>query len=215
MKFEMIIFDLDGTLWNTEECTYKSVNEVLKKYNIDEEISIEKVRSAMGTTFSETAENYMPYLKKEDREELLQEILDNHILLLSKSGGNVYPNVEKALKELSISYKLAIVSNCAGGYIETFLETSGLEKYFVDFAAAAQLKISKAEAIKKVINENNVNSAIYVGDTQKDFEASQGAEIDFIHAKYGFGKNLEFEYGINSLEELPEILNNIENVRKS
>lgn len=212
MKIEMIIFDLDGTLWETEDVTYKSANEVLKKHNIAQEVSMEMVRKSMGATFSETAENYMPYLSKDVREEILQEILDNHNVHLSKSGGNVYPNIENALKKLNQNHKLAIVSNCAGGYIETFLETSGLKKYFVDFAAAAQLKVSKAEAIKRVIYTNNVTSAIYVGDTQKDFEASQGAGIEFIHAKYGFGKDVNSKYKVYDIEQLPVLIDVIEEV---
>lgn len=210
MKFEMIIFDLDGTLWNTEECTYKSVNEVLKKYNIDEEISIEKVRSAMGTTFSETAEIYLPYFEKEKREAILSEMLNYNSLKLTKIGGKLYPNLEKTLKKLNKKYSLAIVSNCAGGYIESFLESSGLGKYFIDFAAAAQLKVTKASAIKKVIEANHINKAVYVGDTIKDMEASAGAGIEFIHAKYGFGKNVNSNYKVYEFEQLPVIIEAIE-----
>ena len=37
MKYEMVIFDLDGTLWETEKISYKTANAVLKKYEPNKE----------------------------------------------------------------------------------------------------------------------------------------------------------------------------------
>ena len=56
------------------------------------------------------------------------------------------------------------------------------------------------------MERNNIQNAIYVGDTQKDYEASKMAGIDFIHAKYGFAKQLKFEKYIDSIEQLPDFL---------
>ena len=75
-KIEMIIFDLDGTLWDTEDVSYEVLKEIVNKYDFLQEISKETVAKTMGCTFSETAQMYMPYLEKEKREEILQEMLD-------------------------------------------------------------------------------------------------------------------------------------------
>ena len=64
------------------------------------------------------------------------------------------------------------------------------------------------------MNDNNITEAIYIGDTVKDYQASRGAEIPFIHAKYGFEPEFEYEYYIESIEQLPNYLNYIEQ-RKS
>lgn len=208
-KIEMIIFDLDGTLWNTEDISYEVINEIVEKYDFIEKISKDTVAKTMGCTFDETAEMYMPYLEKEKREEILQEILDATSKKLTEVGGIIYDGLEEVLIELKKKYKLAIVSNCAAGYIESFLYSSNLTNYFEDFAAAAKMKVSKTEAIKEVLKRNNITKAIYVGDTIKDFEASQGAEMEFIQAKYGFGQDLKTKYFINKITELPDVLNNI------
>lgn len=210
MKFEMVIFDLDGTLWETEECTYRTANKILKKYDDSKKISMDVVKGTMGSTFAETAECFMPYFDKEKREFILKEMLAFNSDILSVIGGRVYPYLKETLEKLKGKYQLAIVSNCDAGYIESFLESSKLSEYFKDFMAAAKMKIPKSEAIKRVIDRNEINSAIYVGDTIKDFEASKGAGIDFIHARYGFGKKIDTQYGINSIMELPELLNEIE-----
>ena len=208
-KIEMIMFDLDGTLWDTEEVSFEVMNEVIRKYDNLKEITKEQVAKTMGCSFAETAEIYMPYLEKKERENYLQEMLDEVAVRLTTVGGNVYEGLEDVLIELSKQYKLSIVSNCAAGYIESFLESSGLEKYFVDFAAAAKMKVTKAEAIKAVLERNNIKNAIYIGDTIKDFEASQTAELQFVQAKYGFGADLQTDHSIENISELPDVLKTI------
>ena len=210
MKYEMLIFDLDGTLWETEWISYKTANAVLKKYEADKEITMDVIKSTMGCTYAETAEMYMPYYDTEKREKILGQMLDLNAQILSEFGGNVYKNLKETLEKLSENYKIAIVSNCADGYIESFLSSAKMEEYFVDYMAAAKYKISKAEAIKRVMSRNNIKEAIYVGDTSRDYEASKLANINFIQAKYGFGSDLKTEHSIEDIIELPELLETIQ-----
>lgn len=113
---------------------------------------------------------------------------------------------------MSLKYEFFIVSNTGHKeYIEAFLVTSGLAKYFTDYIAASQLNISKADGINKIIQDYNIEKAVYIGDTKKDMEASKKANIPFIQARYGFGENLETEYYIDSIEELPKIMALIDN----
>lgn len=210
-----LIFDLDGTLWETLERTWISVNEIVKKYDYLQEISRETIDLGMGTTVEECAELYMPYLDKELRIKHLLEMLDWNAKQLEIYGGNVYPNLEKTLQRLKSNYVLGIVSNCGEGYIESFLHTSKLEKYFTDFIAAGAVKLKKSEAIKKLIDDNNITSAIYIGDTTRDYQASQDANIPFIHAKYGFEPEFDYKYFIKSIEQLPDFLDNIEQIKNN
>ena len=212
MKYEMVIFDLDGTLWETEEITHQTANAILKKYEADKEISMEVIKKTMGYTFSETAEMYMPYFDVEKREKILSQMLSLNSKILSKFGGNVYEGLEETLYTLKKYYKLAIVSNCDDGYIEAFLESSNLNEYFIDYIPAAKYKISKAEALKQMTERNNIKSAIYVGDTIRDYEAAKEVGIDFIQAKYGYGEDLRNKYSIKKITDLPELLENIEYV---
>lgn len=214
MSLEMIIFDLDGTLWDTEDMTYENMNKYVKQHENLKTIDRDTIYNTMGCTFEETAECCMPYLEKEERERILGEMLLFNSKVLAKKGGNIYPNLKDILKKLRYKYKIAIVSNCADGYIESFLESSKLGKYFDDFAAAAKMKVTKAEAIQRVMRRNKIRNAIYVGDTVKDFEASKGAGIEFIQAKYGFGQDLGTKYSVNSIKELPKILNHIDSKSK-
>lgn len=209
-KIEMIMFDLDGTLWDVTNTTYESANEIAKKYNLEHEITIETIKSTMGCNMEESAKNYMPYLQPEERLKIMQEMCEYNSQKLSQVGGTLYPELENVLSELKKKYKIAIVSNCGANYIESFLESSKLEKYFDDFMAASKEGITKGQAIRRVMERNDIYKAIYVGDTLKDFEASKEAEIEFVHAKYGFGKNVESKLFINDIRELSSLMDNID-----
>lgn len=91
-------------------------------------------------------------------------------------------------------------------YAKLFLDKSNLGKYFVDYIGTTSHGISKAEAIKKMVSRNNINSACYIGDIKKDMEASKEANIDFIHARYGFEPNLECQYHIDDITQLKNLL---------
>ena len=205
-KFDSIIFDLDGTLWSTIESCVKSLAKVKDKYEeITQEITADKVMSCMGLSFDAIVEIYYGYISKEKAIAYAREAFDNNIENLLKNGGTLYPNLEKTIKKLSKKYKLCIVSNCVEGYVESFLKTSNLEEYFCDYECNGKTKLSKGENIKLVMNRNNIETAVYVGDTISDKEAADYAKIPFVYASYGFGKVETFDYKIDTINDLTNI----------
>ena len=214
MNIDSIIFDLDGTLWNSIEGVCGAWKTVLANHpNIDKIITTQDMENCMGLTIDNIGKKLFPDLDEALQMQLMKECCDAEQIYLGEHGGKLYPNLEETLKVLKGKYRISIVSNCADGYIESFLNSSKLDKYFVDYIAAAKYKVTKAEAIRQVIQRNDINSAIYVGDTINDYKATLGAEVDFIQAKYGFGEDLGTEYSIEDISQLPELLENLEYVR--
>lgn len=209
MKIDAIYFDLDGTLWETTHTTYLAVKEITEKYSIPE-VTEQTVADCMGTTKDECADLYYPNESHERALELLEEGLELAAKKLSIQGGIVYEGLEETLQELSKNYKLGIVSNCLEGYIEAFMISSNLGKYFNDIVAAGKKGITKSDAIRLAIERDGINAAIYVGDTHKDKQAAEEAGLLFIHAKYGFEPELENKYHIETIKELPNLLNELE-----
>ena len=202
-EIDAIIFDLDGTLWNTVDSCLKATSFVKEEHSdITRDVTKEQIESAMGKTSDEIVNIYYGYLPREKGEEYANEAFNKNVDNLLKEGGTLYPNTRDTIIKLSKKYKLYIVSNCVKGYIESFFNTSGLKDYFSDYESYGNTLLSKGENIKFVIERNNLKNPIYVGDTKGDMEASNYAGIPFVYAAYGFGKVDGFDYKINDISEL-------------
>lgn len=206
---EMILFDMDGTLWNTINTTTKAAFIISEKYDDVNEITKEIVTKSMGLGFSDVAEKYMPYLEKNRREKVLREIMDKNLEIIKEEGADTYPFVSEVIKELSKTYKLGIITNNFTEYAKTFVDKASLNDYFIDYVGASSLNMTKADAIKYIMKKHNISKAVYVGDTKGDKDASEEANVTFIHAKYGIDKDLETLYYINNFSDLINLVNKI------
>ncbi len=187
-----IIFDLDGTLWDSSEQVAASWSEILALRSetdsrVRSRVTGEDMRGYMGKTMEVIAELMLPRLDVKTRMEIMDECEEYENNYLGRHGGKLYPRLEEELERLCGKYSLFIVSNCQSGYIETFLEYHRLGKYFEDFECPGGTGLGKGENIKLVMERNSIGKAVYVGDTQGDCDSADIAGIPFIHAAYGFG----------------------------
>lgn len=207
MKFDSIIFDLDGTLWDSVEGICETWNEILAKHKEikREKISREDIEGGMGLLIEEIGKRLFPDQDSKVINELMKECSDLECEYLSIHGGDIYDGLEETLKKLSEKYTLYIVSNCQDGYIEAFLNAHKVGKYFKDYECPGRTGHKKADNIKLIIERNSINNAIYVGDTQGDADAAKEAGVPFVFAKYGFGDVAEYDFVINEIKELYEL----------
>lgn len=207
--YDGVIFDLDGTLWNsTTEVAY-AFNKVVKEKHpeITDEITVEKLQSLFGKPLDEIAVKLFLSVSEEHAIEVMRECCEYECRYLAEHGAILYDGLEDTLKALQKKYKLFIVSNCQDGYIECFFEAyPHLQQYFTDYECPGRTGKFKADNIRLVIERNKLENPIYVGDTQGDADACKEAEVPFIFARYGFGNVREYERAIDSLGELLEIL---------
>ncbi len=187
-----IIFDLDGTLWDSSEQVAGAWSVILSRRSetdrrVRRSVTGEDMRGYMGKTMEVIAALMLPDTDEKTRLEIMDECGEYENEYLSGHGGKLYPDLERELDRLSKSFKLFIVSNCQSGYIETFLEYHKLGKYFADFECPGGTGLAKADNIRIVMERNALDKAVYVGDTQGDLDASDSAGVPFIHAAYGFG----------------------------
>ena len=206
MKYEMIIFDIDGTLWEATEITMIAANTIADEYKEIPKVSIEDIYKVMGLGKRDIAQILMPNVELSKAMGYVDLQTKLAIDLINKNGAHIYENVSSVIKYLSKKYKLGIITNNFDDYVKLFLEKSNLKSFFIDYIGNASYGISKKEAIEKMMSRNNVSLACYIGDIKKDMQAAYDANIDFIHAKYGFEPNLECEKFINDISELKEML---------
>ena len=203
-KYDSIIFDLDGTLWNSSKPICEAWNIILDRHKeiVREPITIEELGQCMGLPMYDIAAKLFPDEKEEVRNALMDELCEFENGYLEKMGGVLFPGLETTLKELKTKYPLYIVSNCQDGYIEAFLQYSKLGEYFKDFTCPAYTGRLKGENIRIIMERNGLSEAVYVGDTQGDANSCKEAEIPMIYAAYGFGEVEKADASIQSFDEL-------------
>lgn len=202
-----IIFDLDGTLWDSTGCVCAIWNRVLNKYeDISLTITQEIVSKMMGKTMNEIGKTLFPNLTEERRQQIIADFGNEEVNYLSQKGAVLYEGLEETLKILSLDYNLYIVSNCQDDYVEAFLHAHQLKSYFKDYEMSGRTGLDKGHNIKLIMKRNVIEQAFYVGDTEGDEEASRFAGIPFIYASYGFGKAKNPDMIIHSIKELPKVL---------
>lgn len=188
-KYDSLIFDLDGTLWDSSANVVVAWQKAKEQVDyIREDFTRHMIHSITGMTYKAIFETLLPYLNEEQREEFKTIAGKYELEILYEKGGDLYPGLEEALKKLSEKYRLFIVSNCQSGYIEVFFKISGFEHYFTGHQCYGTKNQPKAENIIDIINDNNLKAPVYVGDTLGDYNAATKAGVPFIFVDYGFGK---------------------------
>lgn len=193
MKYDSIIFDLDGTLWDAVDSILLSWNMALRKHpEITKSITKSQLQSCMGLKMDEIAKRLFPDESQEKQMELMWECSNIELDYLAEHGGAIYEGVKDTVITLSKKYKLFICSNCQKGYIECFLKYSKLGQYFSDTECWGNTGLSKGENNILLIKRNHLSSPLYVGDTNGDKQSADDAGIPFFYAAYGFGRVEEY-----------------------
>jgi len=202
-----IIFDMDGTLWDSSEGVAISWTEIVnKEYDKDRVITAEDIQGVMGRTMDKIADALFAELSKEERMALLRKCCDYENEYLKEHGGILFEGLEDTFGKLQKNYDLFIVSNCQAGYIEAFLDHYGFGHYFKDIECYGNNDLPKNENIKKIVERNNLAKAVYVGDIQGDYDATTAAGLPFIHAAYGFGTIVQETAKVNAFAELLHVV---------
>lgn len=204
----MVIFDLDGTLWNSSVQVADSWNVVIEQeVGKEHTLSADDIMSCMGLTMTEIADRHFGFLPEKERYELSRkcEVYENGYI--TEHGGVLFDGVEETLAKLKdMGVQMAVVSNCQEGYIKAFLDSMDMWKYFIDYEEWGRTFLSKADNIKLVMERNGASKGIYVGDIQKDSDAAHKAGIECIYASYGFGEINDAVATLKSFDELPAVL---------
>lgn len=201
----LLLFDLDGTLWDSAAPVAESWNEIfLRECPGLKPLTVDDIHGVMGMTMKEISLALYPDIRMDRRDEIFDICCKHEVEYLYDHCGTLYPDFRATMEALKAQgYELAVVSNCQRGYVDAFLASSGAADLFLDYEEWERTGLAKGENIRLVMERNGYAKGIYIGDTVKDHEAALMAGIPFIHATYGFGSVDSPDGVIRSLSELP------------
>jgi phosphoglycolate phosphatase len=208
-KYDGIILDIDGTIWNTTGVVAVAWNKAIdvSKLNV-RKVNAQILQREFGKTMDVIADDLWPELDEKQRDILLSNCCtEEHVALKENKLDITYPSVVDTIKELSAVTNFFVVSNCQDGYIQLTLEKTGLEPYVKDFECFGRTGKGKAENIQMLVQRNQLVAPVYVGDIQGDCDACHQAGVPFIWAAYGFGDVSDY---VAKLEKFSDLIEAVE-----
>lgn len=206
-KIDSVILDVDGTLWDSTEIVAGAWRRAVCECGyMDVTVTADKLRGLFGMTMEVIAARLIPQASREDQARIMELCCAyEHEALEADECKICYPGVADTIRKLSEKLRLFIVSNCQAGYIELFLEKTGLGPYITDIECYGNTGNGKADNIRLVVKRNGLKAPVYVGDTQGDCDAAAQAGVPFVFAEYGFGQADRWDAKIGTFAELEDI----------
>lgn len=212
MQYKAVIFDLDGTLLNTLDDLYLSVNYALEHFKYPLRTK-EEVKGFVGNGIRDLMTKSCP--KDIDNFEECLQFFKEYYSLHSQDNTRPYDDIVSLLEKLNQQgIKCAIVSNKFDGAVKELAE-----KYFnglITVAVGESPNVNKKPApdsVLKVMELLDVKNdeVIFVGDADTDIETSKNASIKCVSVLWGFrSKEFLLEKGGSIFVKKPlEILEHI------
>ncbi|OZM56544.1 pyrophosphatase PpaX [Lottiidibacillus patelloidae] len=214
MKIDTLLFDLDGTLIDTNDLIISSFLHTLDKYKPNE-YSREDVLQFIGPPLYDSFESVLP----EKAEEMCQTYrtfnLAKHDELVTEFEG-IYELVERLHKE---GYKLGIVTTKVRVPVTMGLKLTKLEQFFDCVITLDDVEHPKPhpEPIEKALAElgSKPEKTIMVGDNYHDIEAGQNAGTKTAGVSWAVkGKEFLQKYNPDFMLDHPSDLLDILGVKK-
>lgn len=203
--YELIIFDLDGTLLDTSVGIFNSVRFAEQEMNF-EAISDSRLKEFVGPPPKSM------YMKVYG---VSEEIAIEAVKLHRRYGrekavyeATVYPGINNLLEILKErGYKLAVSTLKTQSIAEKVLMNFKLYDYF-DAIVGMDVNESfkKCDTIKIAMQRTDTKGAtLMIGDSQYDYEGAIEAGVDFIGVLYGFGFDIKKSYRFRTIERIEEL----------
>ena len=203
-----LIFDIDGTLWDSRAIVAKGYNDYLREIGRpDLQVDAEYLKTLFGKTMTEIADIMLDSIPVPQRYDVMQGCMDREDEFLHNDPCDIaFPGVKETLEKLKEDYRLFIVSNAQCGYPELMMDKLGIRHLFEGWMCFGDTGLPKGDTIRILMERHGVADAVYIGDTQGDLEASRRAGIPFVFCTFGFGNPERWDARIDAFTELPDII---------
>ena len=215
MKYDLIIFDMDGTILNTLEDLKNSLNYVLQQAGYQTR-TLEEVRTFVGNGIRKTIERALPSDIEEEKVDELFSLFMDYYAIHNTDNTKPYNGVIELLKELKyLGYKTAVVSNKQDSAVKSLCKKFFTGLFDVEIGEKENIaKKPEPDEVNEVLKILNIDrtKSIYIGDSEVDIQTAQNSKMKSIIVDWGFrDRKFLYEYGaeviVSNPSEILDIIN--------
>lgn len=189
-KFDLILFDLDGTLFDTTDTILNSIKATIKLLGL-RELTKEEVGSFIGPPVVTSLKKFYPYMSDEEIDNVCKEYrkyyIDNELL-----KAELFPGMLDVLKELKANnYKIALATYKLMRCVTPLFDDKDVTKYFDTLrGSTSEIGMTKTDIMKLAISDCNItdmDKVCMIGDTEHDLRGAINCNLPFLGVTYGAG----------------------------
>ena len=194
MKYQHILFDLDGTLTDSAEGITKSTAYALQHFNI-EVTDLKSLEKFIGPKLQDSFMEFYNFTEKQA--ERASELFQERFARIGKFENKLYPGIKELLEKLKNSgCKLYVATSKPVFYSKEILDHFSISQYFEDISGADLdgSKSHKEEVIGRILTQNKITPSeqvVMVGDRKFDVIGAKANQIPVVGVLYGFGDREE------------------------
>lgn len=199
---EALIFDMDGTLFQTETNAVPAYESAFAKLRGEGVIAggeprVKELLGSLGMLLPDIWKRVLPDEPEAVRARMDEVFLEEELRLLAQGVGSLYPGVAETLRLLKdAGYRLFVASNGLERYVKGVAQYTGIAPLFEGLYSAGEYRTSsKVELVRLLLQRHGVGSAWMVGDRSSDVEAGRANGLKVIGCDYA-------SFGVSADDEL-------------
>ncbi|TQR41168.1 HAD family hydrolase [Paenibacillus popilliae] len=212
---QSFIFDMDGTLFQTDKILESSLedtfNHLKSRNKWEKETPIDIYREIMGAPLPKVWETLLPNHSIEEREQADAYFLERLIENIKSGNGDLYPNVKEVFSFLTENNcSIYIASNGLVAYLAAIVDFYHLDNWVTETCSIQQIEsLNKSDLVRTIIDKYGITHGAVVGDRISDINAAKDNGLVAIGCNFDFAQEDELAQAdivIDDLNELKSIV---------
>lgn len=208
MRYETLIFDLDGTISDPFVGISRSINHALESLSYDA-VDPERIRPMIGPPLTEIFEHFLGTLAQDVMQDLVDRYRERYATV-GYAENQIYADIPDIISQLSASgYQMGICTSKRADYAASIVDMFGLSSHFT-FIDGGDVGVEKRQQIQSMVASGlPAGTSIMIGDRAVDIVAGKLNGVASAGVLWGFGERPELEAAApdHLLESPGELLN--------